>query len=115
MIKCYDSVDNSYICEEIKLKCLFADEVYKSYKMKRFGLKSCKKRYDENVLNDYITLLSYNLNNHLDLFTKNTYRNKLYIESHLLEQNAKGNVKDYQVNSLNICNISDLIEKINSL
>jgi hypothetical protein len=115
MNKCYDSVDNTYICEEVKINCLFADEVYKSYKMKRYGIKSCKKKYDENLLWDLKHLLTFNLNNHIDIFSKNTYRNKLYVEKYVLEQNSKGLIPDYQVNSLNVCNISNLIEKINSL
>lgn len=112
---CYDSIEKDYTCEEVKINCLFAGDVLRMYKQKRYGIKSCKKDFDENKLWDLQQLLAYNLQMDLDSFDKNTYRNRIYLEQQALDGNASGCLPDYKIQNLEICNISNLIEKINSL
>jgi hypothetical protein len=112
---CYDSLEKDYTCEEIKINCIFAGDVIRMYKEKRYGIKSCKKDLDEKHLWDLQQLLAYSLQMDLDSFDKNTYRNRIYLEELAREQNANGCLADFKIQNLEICNISDLIEKINSL
>lgn len=112
---CYDSLEKDYTCEEVKLNCLFAEDVLRDYKNKRYGLKRCKPDLDEQHLWDLQQLFAYILQTDLDSFDKNTYRNRIYIEEQLREQNANGCLADFKIQNLSICNISDLVEKINSL
>lgn len=115
MINCYDSSDNRFVCEQVKINCLFADDVLRHYKEKRYGIKSCKPDMDEQYLWDLQQLFMYVLKTDLDSFDVNTYKNKLYIEEQLKELNAKGEIPDLVIQNLDICNISDILEKINSL
>lgn len=115
MINCYDSLQTDFSCELVKINCLFSEDVLRHYKQKRYGIKSCKPDLDEDYLWDLQQLFEYVLQTDLDSFDKNTYRNTIYIENYLKEQNANGCIPDYKIQNLSICNISDILEKINSL
>lgn len=113
-MSCKSSI-NPFLCEQIKINCLFACEVVKDYKNKRYGIKSCKKDLDNDYLQDLKLLLEYNVSTNLSSFDKNLYRNKLYLEEWLKELNNKECLPDYKLQSLGTCNISELLEKINLL
>ena len=115
MNNCYDKYNTGYGCEITKINCLFANDVTRHYKSKRYGIKSCKTDLDENELWDLKQLLDYITSMDLDSFDKNTYRNKLYLEERLNELNGKGCLSDFKIYNLKVCNVSDLVEKINSL
>jgi len=112
---CYNSVDNPYNCEQTKINCLFANDVTRHYKSKRYGIKSCKKDLNEAELWDLKQLFDHILTMDLHSFDKNTFRNKLYLEDRLNELNGKGCISDFKILTLQVCNISDIVEKINSL
>lgn len=114
MRNCYNTVENDYVCEQIKINCLYADSVLSDYKIKRYGIKSCKSIHNKEEIEDLYLLLNYVLQMDLDSFDKNTYRNKLYLEERLNDLNGKGCLSDFKILNTKICNISDLIEQINS-
>ena len=115
MNKCHDSVSRRFACEEERLFCAFTDEVNREYKEKRYGIKSCKNDRDEGYLWDITQLFSYVVQTDLDGFDKNTFRNKMYMEDRLKEMNGNACLPDYRLQNLNICNISSLLETINSV
>lgn len=114
MNPCFETSENRFLCEEIKIKCAFSESVYKDYKKKRFGITSCKPGNSEEYW-DLMQLLDYNLNNSLQFFDKNTYRNELYVNESLKGLVSQNQLKEYFIKTLQVCNISKILEKINSL
>ncbi len=114
-MSCKNNPFNPYECELIKTKCLFACEVMKDYKKERYGIKSCVKDLDNDFIYDLLQLLEFNLSGDISSFDKNLYRNKLYLENWLKEMNVSGCLSDFKLLSLNTCDFTKLIEKINSL
>lgn len=115
MNKCYDFLSKDYQCAEEKINCIFAEDVNRHYKQKRYGIKSCKKDLDEQKLWDLQQLFMYDLQMDLSCFDLNTYRNELYINNDLLTENTNHFTQDFKLQAIKVCNISNLIEKINSL
>lgn len=115
MISCYDNTDESFKCQLKKIKCLFADKIYSNYNEIRYGVKSCKNLYSVLQLTDLKDLMEYIDTMDLTGFSRNTYRNSLINNCQLLEMATDGCIPDFAVETLKVCNISTLIEKINSL
>lgn len=112
VIKCYDSKDDKFICQLQKIKCLFADKVNQIYMQERFGVNLCALLPDLTKLSDLKDLMEYISTMDLSHFTSNTYRNHIIIDDELLDSDC---LSDFSTESLRVCNISNLIEKINSL
>ncbi len=113
-MKCLN-VKTPYGCEQQKINCLFAEDVMNQYKQKRYGIKPCCNNLDEQYFWDLKQLLEYNISLDLSSYDRNTYRNKLYLEQRLKDLNDKDCLPDIKVKTLEICNISELIEQINLL
>lgn len=87
----------------------------KDYKNKRYGIKSCKKDLNNDYLWDLKQLLEFNISSDLGSYDSNLYRNKLYLENWLKDLNSRDCLPDSKIQTLDICNITKLIEKINLL
>lgn len=115
MNTCYDNIDETFVCQLQKIKCLFSDQVYSNYNDTRFGIKSCKSLYPLLQLSDLKDLLEYIETMDISRYSPNTYRNSLS-ENQSLESQAKaGCIPSFAIETLKVCNLSNLIEKINSL
>jgi hypothetical protein len=107
--KCYDSLGAAFACQYEKIICLTAAKGYSLYKERRFGVKTCKPAYDMDMLSDLLSLMEYSELLDLSLFSSNTYRN--IKDQSCIENEGCG----FELETLKVCNISTLIEKINSL
>lgn len=115
MNKCYDSLDEFFVCQLQKIKCRFADCIYDQYKQKRYGMAPCKDRCSNiSQLSDLKELMEYNELLDLSQFDYNTYRNHLN-ETSILEAATNKCISPHAVETLSVCNISNLVEKINTL
>jgi len=59
--------------------------------------------------------MEYNESLDLSLYTSNTYRNNLLVDPALLEMSKSGCIPEFAVETQKVCNISNLVEKINTL
>lgn len=115
MIHCYESVDDRFVCQLQKIKCLFADRVYTNLKEIKYGIRPCKPMYSVIQLSDLKELMEYISSMDISGFDKNTYRNEIINENQLLNMVNAGCIPAFAVETLKVCNISSLLEKINSL
>lgn len=114
MNKCYDSLGEAFVCQLEKISCLFASCIYRQYKEKRYGISSCSPLCSTTQLQELKELMEWNELLDLSQFDYNTYRN--YLNQSKLQQLVDGGqVAPTALESLNVCNISNLIEKINTL
>lgn len=112
MRNCYESTDNPFMCQLKKIKCLFADTVYAKYKEERFGISTCKPTLSMDKASDLKELMEHIYSTDISGFDTNTYRNTIEVEEGLLDSSC---ISEFATENLHICNISNLIEKINSL
>lgn len=115
MVSCYESLDNGLECQLKKIKCLFADRIYSNFKEIKYGIRPCKEMYSVLFLSDMKELLEYIYSMDLSNFDKNTYKNLILNNDQLLQMAKDGCIPEFAVETLKVCNISTLIEKINSL
>lgn len=115
MKNCYDNIDETFICQLQKIKCLFADRVYSEYKDVRFGIKTCKTSPSLLQLSDLKELIEYIYTMDISNYGQNTYRNAIIEEGTLQAMVNDGCIPAFAVETLKVCNISNLIEKINTL
>lgn len=115
MISCYDTIDDKFTCQLQKIKCAFADRVFADYRQLRYGIKSCDIKYSIELLSDLKELMEYIESTDISGFDQNTYRNRILTNDTLQEQVNNGCIPPFMVETLKICNLSNLIEKINSL
>lgn len=112
-MNCYDSSSDKFICSLQKLNCVFADQVYSEYKKKRYGIKTCNTTKDVSSLKELADYIMTTMD--LSGFSDNTYRNEI-INNNCLQYNIdNGCASEFHAKSLEICNVSNIIEKINSL
>jgi hypothetical protein len=115
MLSCYDSVNDLFVCELQKIKCLFSEEIYNSYKQQRYGIKTCSGPADPDELSDIRELMEYIMTMDISGLSGNTYRNQI-INDLTIEAEVKGKcAPDFMAEALRVCNISKIIEKINTL
>lgn len=115
MVSCYDNTDDQFKCQLRKIKCLFADRIYTNYKEVRYGIRPCNELYTLMELSDLKDLMEYISTMDLSNFDLNTYKNSLIYNEMLLKMASDGCIPEFAVETLQVCNISTLIEKINSL
>lgn len=115
MKSCYESLTDSFTCQLKKIKCLFADNVFSKFREAHYGIQSCRKTIPLQQLTDLKELMEYTSLMDLSGFSSNTYANALIEDQVLLNQAKNGCISEFSVETLKVCNVSNLIEKINSL
>lgn len=113
---CYDTLDNQFLCQLERIECVFADLVYSDYLRIKYGIEDkCRRLPSFAVVSDLRELMEYSNTLSTSEFAHNTYRNSLTQNANLLTQAGDGCISDFLVESLHICSISSLVERINSL
>lgn len=115
MRSCYDNTDDRFTCQLQKIKCLYAERVYDDYRQSRYGIGSCNNEPDLEEVSDIKELIEYIDTMDISGFSSNTYRNTVINNKSLLGMSKTGCIPDFAVETLKVCNISNLLEKINSL
>lgn len=111
---CVQKIDKKFFCELKKIKCLFACDVYSDYLKKRYGITPCKEHNDILFLNTLLLIYEYIAPN-IKLLDKNLFRNKTFIEDWIKEMSDNKCNSNLESTMLEICDFTNLLEKINSL
>ncbi len=115
MNRCYDSLDERFVCQLKKIKCAFACAVFAAYKEKRYGIAPCVAPKDQQQMADLLALMEYTEMLDISQFDYNTFRNSLYKDDMITRMVTDHCLPSFSMQTLEVCNISNILETINSL